>query len=515
MRWSLGHRAGLHLLWGLLATLLLLRLYALGNHVLFDTTEARYGEVARLMLASGNWVTPQNELGVPFWAKPPLYAWAGAASMAVFGVNEFAVRLPSLLFSLGTLFIVFQWARAWRQDARAAQGTTGEDEPHLQAWAAVAMLASMVLFFISAGAIMTEASLLTCTTGMLACFWFAVVRGHSAHPTNSSSPALARLGSPAGWAWGFFAFAGLGLLAKGPVAWVYAGLPIVAWMVWQGAWKATWQNLPWFRGAALTLLICAPWYLAAEAATPGYLEYFLVGEHFYRFTQPGWSGDKYGNAHIEARGTIWLFFLASALPWALWGIWKSADWMKQGLSAKVPRLDGNQKFLLCAVVAPLLFFTIARNIIWTYTLPALPALALLLCQAMSRSRVFLPTLALGTLALGAYFLFVMPPLAHERSSAQTVFDWQDASREQPGTLVFVNKEKPPHSAKFYSRAQAKAVASPELAAAIEPDQRVYFALENAGGREASPNPALGPVRLIRSRGGYSLFVRDPAATPAP
>ena len=70
-----------------------------------DSTEARYAEVARLMLATGNWITPQAELGVAFWGKPPLSTWLSAAAMALFGVNEFAVRLPAslLLLACGAL----------------------------------------------------------------------------------------------------------------------------------------------------------------------------------------------------------------------------------------------------------------------------------------------------------------------------------------------------------------------------------------------------------------------------
>ena len=60
-----------------------------------------------------------------------------------------------------------------------------------------------------------------------------------------------------------------------------------------------------------------PWYLLAERKTPGFLDYFLVGEHWRRFTVPGWDGDRYGNAHLEPRGMIWAFLLQACLPWSL------------------------------------------------------------------------------------------------------------------------------------------------------------------------------------------------------
>ena len=63
----------------LLLLVLLVRVVTLGTYALTDTTEARYGEIARQMLVSGDWVTQHEVPGEPFWAKPPLYAWLSAA----------------------------------------------------------------------------------------------------------------------------------------------------------------------------------------------------------------------------------------------------------------------------------------------------------------------------------------------------------------------------------------------------------------------------------------------------
>ena len=58
-------------LWMLLVGTMLLRLLTLNTYPLMDTTEARYGEMARLMVETGNWLTPLFDYGVPFWGKPP------------------------------------------------------------------------------------------------------------------------------------------------------------------------------------------------------------------------------------------------------------------------------------------------------------------------------------------------------------------------------------------------------------------------------------------------------------
>ena len=76
-----------------------------------DKTEARYAEIARIMLETNNWITPQIDYGSPFWAKPPLSTWLSAMSMKAFGVNEFAVRLPSLLLCIGIVLLIGQFAK--------------------------------------------------------------------------------------------------------------------------------------------------------------------------------------------------------------------------------------------------------------------------------------------------------------------------------------------------------------------------------------------------------------------
>jgi 4-amino-4-deoxy-L-arabinose transferase-like glycosyltransferase len=57
-------------LWCACVALLGLRGVAMFTLPLMDTTEARYAEIARIMVESGDWITPQFSLGVPFWGKP-------------------------------------------------------------------------------------------------------------------------------------------------------------------------------------------------------------------------------------------------------------------------------------------------------------------------------------------------------------------------------------------------------------------------------------------------------------
>ena len=81
----------------LLGLLIVARLIGMGLLPLMDTTEARYAEIFRKMLEFGDWVTPWYDNGLPFWGEPPLSFWHTAASFKLFGVNEFAARLPNFL----------------------------------------------------------------------------------------------------------------------------------------------------------------------------------------------------------------------------------------------------------------------------------------------------------------------------------------------------------------------------------------------------------------------------------
>ncbi len=73
---------------------------------MFDWDEVNFAECAREMIISKNYAEVQLNYR-PFWEKPPLFIWMQAASMNVFGVNEFAARLPNALCSIFTLLSLF------------------------------------------------------------------------------------------------------------------------------------------------------------------------------------------------------------------------------------------------------------------------------------------------------------------------------------------------------------------------------------------------------------------------
>ena len=466
-------------LWITLGIVALARLFTLGLYPLTDTTEARYSEVARKMAELGNWVTPLYDYGVPFWAKPPLTTWLSAASIQLLGVNEFAARLPYFLLAVLIAWLLWRWVS--RSSASQAQ-------------LAVAMMSSTLLYFIASAAVMTDLGLVLGTTLAMIGFWAAFEEGESARPKE---------------VWLLFIGLGIGLLAKGPIAVVLSGLPIGLWMLLSGNIKASWQRVPWIKGSLLTLAIAAPWYVMAEIRTPGFWEYFFIGEHWNRFTVTGWAGDKYGTAHATQRGAIWLFALAAVMPWTvlLPLLWIGRKPTQVPQKFETPSYSRSLTiYLLAWSVASCLFFTMSGNILWTYVLPALPAMALLAARWLSRdarARWVSGVVAVGVLAMGLLVtaFFVREEVADSWKSAKTVVQAHQASASnQP--LIFMGDL--PYSASFYSKGKARALpGNAELAQRLQVEP-VYVAL-NPDQVKALPPELVPKLKLEATSGAYKLY----------
>ena len=238
-----------------LGGLVLVRLVLMAMLPLTDTSEPRYAEIARLMVQSGDWITPWFSPGVPFWGKPPLAFWASALSFKMFGVNAFAARLPGLLAMGGVGLLTYAWARVWFGTVAARIATL--------------VLASSLLPFVAAGAVLTDAWLTLAVVLGIAGFALA---------PETRSPGLR---------YAAFLGAAIGLLAKGPLALVLIGAVVLPWAVWHRQLGRHLRALPWFGGTLIVLVLVVPWYVLAESKTPGFLHYFLVGEHLARFLDPG------------------------------------------------------------------------------------------------------------------------------------------------------------------------------------------------------------------------------------
>jgi hypothetical protein len=359
----------------LLTIMLTIRVFTLGLYPLNDPSESRYAEMGRRILETGNGATPLID-GMPFQGNPPLTVWMTASSLRLGGVNEFSARLPSVLLSLGIVWIIFHLANVRGRD---------------NAWNAVIILASSVLFFVMSGTVAMDQCMSFGVTLALASFWLALREDKSL------------------WAYLFFIGLSIGVMAKGPIAIVLPGISIGLWVAISGEWMRVWKRLPWFKGALLMLCISVPWFLIAEHNPPGVLDHFSSSEHWKRLAESAWTGDVYGNGHT--RGMIWVYWLGAALPWSL-------IFLKILMTALVKKKpvellqsdDGWRLYCLLWMTSPLLFFTFSANISWTYVLPGLPGFALLLSDWLSRPRE----------ALNKLIPFMVRQAHHERNQQFTV-----------------------------------------------------------------------------------------------
>ncbi|WP_227545958.1 ArnT family glycosyltransferase [Marinobacter fonticola] len=410
---------------------------------LVDTTEPRYGEIARLMAATGDWITPWFEPGVPFWGKPPLSFWAQALAIRAFGLTEFALRFPSWLCMLATVALI------WRYTLEISGYRTAR-------WCAL-ILSSMALTYVASGAVMTDPFLALGTTLSLVSFGMVIA------------------GRVDNWRWLFFLGIAIGLLAKGPLAVVLTGFPMALWLSCRARWHFYGRSLPWVRGTLLTLAITLPWYIAAELKTPGFLDYFIVGEHIRRFLDPGWAGDLYGSAHDQPKGMIWIFWLWASFPWGVLGLAGLVTVAVKGQAGRLRRhLSGDKysQFALMCALSPMLFFTLAGNTLWTYILPSLPFSALLIAEAVNAwqvrltrtrrnvGRALIPA-TLATPVLLSAFALVAVTNQQELKTEEGVASYYFSQR-QPGDSALLYLDKLPFSAQFYSRGTANEVTLEEL-----------------------------------------------------
>ncbi|MEM7208254.1 MAG: phospholipid carrier-dependent glycosyltransferase [Pseudomonadota bacterium] len=407
-------------LWFFLCFILLARLLTLAVYPLMDTTEARYGEMARLMVETGNWLTPQIDYDVPFWGKPPLFLWLSALSIETLGVNEFAIRAPHWLMAV---FVV------------ACLGFFAKTQNINTLYASLAAT-SCLMFYIAAGAVMTDMVLTLCMTLSMTGFYLAY-RGNKK--------------------FGYLGFIGLGLglLAKGPLILILVGLAVVPWMLLQhgvrDAIPVLISRIPLISGILLMLLIAVPWYWMAERATPGFLDYFIVGEHFNRFLVSGWEGDLYGSAHDEPRGTILLFWIVAALPWSF--ILPILIWCQRHQLKTIERqCSGLFSFSIFWMISPLVLFTFSGNVLPAYVLPGLPALGLLIAVLL-RGAKSTPKSMLWLSAITPAIMFTLVAYlllgADDRHSDK--FLLQNTRDSSP--VFYVGKR--PFSGRFYSSGKAK------------------------------------------------------------
>lgn len=340
-------------------------LYGLDAFPLRDNNEGLYAEIAREMLADGNYVVPHLN-GVAYIEKPPLLYWLCALSMHLLGPTPAAARLvpagAMLLLSLG----LCQFCRVhgnFRAGVFAAVGMASA--------LPVAVVSHVVLF---------DPLLTALLGGSLLCYLHSYL-------TRSRRAWLAAA-----------ALLGLAIMEKGGVALALAVGTVGTFLLLMrdgGGWRRLFD-----RGAVLVVLaVAGVWHVLASGMQPGFVWFYFVNEHLLRFL-----GQRLPNDYHH--GPLWYYLPRLLLMLAPWTPF---------LLLLLPRLHARSqappaivRFCQAAVVFPLLFFSLSAAKADYYLMVALPGLMLWLGIELSQ-RLAAPdrlvalcwSMSLGLAALAA------------------------------------------------------------------------------------------------------------------
>jgi 4-amino-4-deoxy-L-arabinose transferase-like glycosyltransferase/lipid-A-disaccharide synthase-like uncharacterized protein len=311
----------------LLAFTALVLFFNLGAWSVTETSEARYAEIAKEMVDSGDWMHPQL-MGIYHYHKPPVTYWLTAVSYKVLGVSPLSARFLLQIAALLQIWLVYGIAKIFFKRSGPA-------------FLSAMLYASFPTLIIGTRALTTDLYLTLTILAALYC-WFLFLDRKNAVMLIAC-----------------YAFLGIGILTKGPVVLI---VPLLVW-AFQGLVQK--RNLGSWKthliGVFLMLGIGLSWYLVLVKENDTFLNYFLVKHTIDRFATDAFN-----------RGQPFWFYIAillgTAFPWILILVknvpLKKVDFKSQGA------------LLVAWVLLPLLFFSMSQSKLVLYILPVYSGLAI-------------------------------------------------------------------------------------------------------------------------------------------
>lgn len=325
--------------------------WRLGATPLMGLDEGLYAECSREMLASGDYVVPTCN-GGPFFDKPPLAYWLQSASMRVFGVNSFAVRLPSAIEELLLIALtVFLGTRLFGRRTGLLSGFA---------------LATCLLTVGLARMAILDAAFALCITASLGAFLLAYIK---------LAPKYAYFAS--------WAAMGLSALVKGPAGPVVILATVILFLLVRRDLRAVRGTLP-ILGTLLALAIALPWYVLVEQRTGGaFLREFIIHQNVKRAL----GQDFQHNMPFFAYLPIWL---VGFFPWSIFvpaALMQSRNHaLRQAQEGKARNGDNAASmFMVVWIAVILVVFSIFKSKLPAYIFPIYPASALLVGLLWSRA----------------------------------------------------------------------------------------------------------------------------------
>ncbi len=385
---------------------------------LMDDVDAAHGQLARNMLKIGDWVIPQLN-GVAYMEKAPLPYWMIAVSYVIFGVHDWAARLP---FALGAVFlcwITFRYGRwAFSEEAGMYAGLA---------------LATSVGLFLFTRILIPDVLMTLCIT---LCFW------SFQRAMNDDGREL----HPRRWAALMAVSMAIGVLLKGLIAVVIpvGGLVLYLLFTRQLFRRETWRRIHPLSGLFIFLVIAAPWHVMASLRMPPYLDFtmhsapgeyhgffwfYFMNEHVLRFLGLRYPHDY----NTVPRMAFWLLNLLWLFPWSFYLI-GAGQFSYRAFDRAGDRASRTRLLAICWAGFLLLFFTFSTTQEY-YSMPIYPALALLLSSAMEAPNRWtkLATRAIAVVAsIGAAIAMV---ILYAVRNVQATGDISSALQQHPSAYT--------------------------------------------------------------------------------
>ncbi|MFZ6800193.1 glycosyltransferase family 39 protein [Undibacterium sp. Di24W] len=358
-------------LWTILVGFLVIWFYMLGARTLVPTDEGRYAEMAREMVATGDWIT-QRLNGIKYFEKPPLQNWMNALTFSLFGLGDWQARLWTGLCGLiGILAASYTAFKIYGR--RVAISTT--------------LILGSSFYWAAMGHINTLDMGLSGMMTLALCGLLLAQRDGASDKEQRNGMLLCWAGMA------------LATMSKGLIGFVLPGAVLVLYTVWTRDF-GLWLRLHLGKGLLLFFAITVPWFILVWQANPEHPHFFFIHEHFQRFTST-----------VHKRGGAWYYFF----PLLIIGIVPWLGLLLQSLLASVRKEQSQfqaKKMLTIWTVFIFFFFSVSGSKLPSYILPVFPALAILIACELEKISVMSLRINAGLLALiGVASLLFSPKIA--------------------------------------------------------------------------------------------------------
>ena len=329
----------------LLTVFILSFLVRLGSSPLLEIDEAIYAEVAREAFVSGDYFSTYYNFETEF-SKPPFQYWLLQIFYAIFGINEWAVRLPSFMAALGVLSLTYLFGKNIRSS------DTG-------LWACLVLCANVGFYSMMRDARM-DITLTFFITLSIYGFYNYIYKGQN---------------SIKGFLYVYIGMAGA-TLTKGPIGIIFPVSIVFMFILLKRDW-GSFKKLKPFHGLLLLITLITPWYIyMTHRYGFGFLEKNIIHENFKKFLVKGVYEPNPGGHFFLAHTFFWYFF-----PWWILWFYQQYYWLKekgsrdQGVKGSVEGKDTNL-FLLLWFYIPFVFFSLSKFSLPNYLSVVIPAASL-------------------------------------------------------------------------------------------------------------------------------------------